>query len=119
MIRAWEAGQAGGGEETADSAGETATALAVGRKLAALAETRQVLWVTHLPQVAAFADTHYEYFGFVYPSETQGTAGIGVLLSYTLGVDECHPTTSSGKKRSFPSANSAAMARLIAIRWSS
>lgn len=36
-----------------------ATALAVGRKLAALAETRQVLCVTHLPQVAAFADTHY------------------------------------------------------------
>jgi DNA repair protein RecN (Recombination protein N) len=36
-----------------------ATALAVGRKLAALAETRQVLCVTHLPQVAAFAETHY------------------------------------------------------------
>jgi DNA repair protein RecN (Recombination protein N) len=35
------------------------TALAVGRKLAALAETRQVLCVTHLPQVAAFADKHY------------------------------------------------------------
>lgn len=36
-----------------------ATALALGRKLAALAEGRQVLCVTHLPQVAAFADTHY------------------------------------------------------------
>ncbi len=35
-----------------------ATALAVGRKLAALAEDRQVLCVTHLPQVAAFADLH-------------------------------------------------------------
>jgi DNA repair protein RecN (Recombination protein N) len=34
------------------------TALAVGRKLAALAEDRQVLCVTHLPQVAAFADLH-------------------------------------------------------------
>lgn len=36
-----------------------ATALAMGRKLAALAETHQVLCVTHLPQLAAFADAHY------------------------------------------------------------
>jgi DNA repair protein RecN (Recombination protein N) len=35
-----------------------ATALAMGEKLAALAEGRQVLVVTHLPQVAAFAATH-------------------------------------------------------------
>ena len=35
------------------------TALAMGRKLASLADTRQVLCVTHLPQVAAFADAHY------------------------------------------------------------
>lgn len=35
------------------------TAIAVGAKLAALAETRQVLCVTHLPQVAAHADTHW------------------------------------------------------------
>lgn len=35
-----------------------ATALAMGAKLAALAEDRQVLVVTHLPQVAAFARTH-------------------------------------------------------------
>jgi DNA repair protein RecN (Recombination protein N) len=36
-----------------------ATALEMGRKLAALAEGRQVLCVTHLPQVAAFGDRHY------------------------------------------------------------
>jgi DNA repair protein RecN (Recombination protein N) len=36
-----------------------ATALAMGRKLASLAKDRQVLCVTHLPQVAAFADHHY------------------------------------------------------------
>ena len=36
-----------------------ATALAMGRKLAALAEGKQILCVTHLPQVAAFAETHY------------------------------------------------------------
>jgi DNA repair protein RecN (Recombination protein N) len=35
------------------------TALELGRKLAALAEDRQVLCVTHLPQVAAFADQHF------------------------------------------------------------
>lgn len=35
-----------------------ATALAMGEKLAALAAGRQILVVTHLPQVAAFADSH-------------------------------------------------------------
>lgn len=35
------------------------TALALGRKLASLARDRQVLCVTHLPQVAAFADHHF------------------------------------------------------------
>jgi DNA repair protein RecN (Recombination protein N) len=30
----------------------------VGRKLAAVARQRQVLCVTHLPQIAAFADAH-------------------------------------------------------------
>lgn len=35
-----------------------ATALSVGRRLAALAADHQVLVVTHLPQVAAFADAH-------------------------------------------------------------
>ncbi len=35
-----------------------ATALQLGRKLAGLAAERQVLCVTHLPQVAAFADRH-------------------------------------------------------------
>jgi len=34
------------------------TALELGRKLASLARDRQVLCVTHLPQVAAFADHH-------------------------------------------------------------
>lgn len=36
-----------------------ATALAMGTKLAELGRSRQVLCVTHLPQVAARADTHY------------------------------------------------------------
>ena len=42
-----------------DSGVGGATALAVGKKLASLAGERQVLCVTHLPQVAAFADTHF------------------------------------------------------------
>jgi len=32
---------------------------AVGRKLKQLARTKQVLCVTHLPQIASFADQHY------------------------------------------------------------
>ncbi len=35
------------------------TALAMGRKLAALALTRQVICVTHLPQVAAYGSCHF------------------------------------------------------------
>ena len=41
-----------------DSGVGGATALAMGAKLASLAADRQVLCVTHLPQVAAYADTH-------------------------------------------------------------
>ena len=36
-----------------------ATALAMGEKLASLARTRQVICVTHLPQVAAHGDRHF------------------------------------------------------------
>ena len=36
-----------------------ATALALGEKIADLARDSQVLCVTHLPQIAAFADSHY------------------------------------------------------------
>jgi len=36
-----------------------AAAVEVGRRLARLARTSQVIVVTHLPQVAAFADKHY------------------------------------------------------------
>ena len=37
-----------------------ATATAVGQKLASLARGRQVLCVTHLPQLAAYADVHFQ-----------------------------------------------------------
>ena len=47
--------------------------LAVGRRLATLAATRQVLVVTHLPQIACFADLH------VRVRKIDGTAAIDVL----------------------------------------
>ncbi len=47
--------------------------LAVGRRLAALAATRQVLVVTHLPQIACFADRH------VRVRKQDGSATIEVL----------------------------------------
>jgi DNA repair protein RecN (Recombination protein N) len=48
-------------------------ALAVGRRLARLAERRQVIVVTHLPQIAAFADRH------VLVEKRDGTASVRVL----------------------------------------
>jgi len=54
-----------------------AAAVEVGRRLAALARSTQVLVVTHLPQVAAFADQHV-----VVEKSTDGTitsSGLTVL----------------------------------------
>ena len=48
-------------------------AVAVGRRLARLAERRQVLVVTHLPQIASFADRH------VRVEKVDGTATVEVL----------------------------------------
>jgi DNA repair protein RecN (Recombination protein N) len=48
-------------------------ALGVGRRLARLAERRQVIVVTHLPQIAAFADRH------VLVEKRAGTASARVL----------------------------------------
>jgi DNA repair protein RecN (Recombination protein N) len=47
--------------------------LAVGRRLAALARTRQVVVVTHLPQIASFADRHIRV------EKRAGTASVDVL----------------------------------------
>jgi DNA repair protein RecN (Recombination protein N) len=47
--------------------------LAVGRRLGRLAETRQVIVVTHLPQIACFADRH------VLVEKRSGTAFARVL----------------------------------------
>jgi DNA repair protein RecN (Recombination protein N) len=47
--------------------------LAVGRRLARLAEGRQVVVVTHLPQIACFADRHFRV------RKNAGTASVEVL----------------------------------------
>ncbi|WP_199255978.1 DNA repair protein RecN [Mycolicibacterium mengxianglii] len=47
-------------------------AVQIGRRLARLARTHQVIVVTHLPQVAAYADTHL----VVAPTGKNGTSGV-------------------------------------------
>lgn len=47
--------------------------VAVGRRLSRLARTRQVLVVTHLPQIACFADRHFRV------SKEAGTAAVTLL----------------------------------------
>ncbi len=57
------------------------TALAMGRKLAALSKGRQVFCVTHLPQVAAFADQHFRV-------ERDGTAASVTLVDGDARLEE-------------------------------
>jgi DNA repair protein RecN (Recombination protein N) len=59
-------------EVDAGVGGEAATA--VGRALAALGARHQVLVVTHLPQVAAFADHHLQVAKHVHDDRTSTTA---------------------------------------------
>jgi DNA repair protein RecN (Recombination protein N) len=58
-----------------------AVAEVVGRKLAALAQRRQVLCITHLPQIAAFADHHFAVEKATERGRTRSTAR-------QLGADE-------------------------------
>ncbi len=51
-----------------------ATAAVVGRKLRQLAETRQVVCITHLPQIAAMADRHFRVEKSVEGERTRTTA---------------------------------------------
>ncbi|HAW60486.1 MAG TPA: DNA repair protein RecN [Actinobacteria bacterium] len=50
------------------------TASAIGQKLALLARNHQVICVTHLPQIASFADRHF----YVYKKEVDGRTSIRV-----------------------------------------
>jgi len=47
---------------------------AVGKRLKALARTQQVLCITHLPQIAAFADQHF----LIEKTETKGRTHTGI-----------------------------------------
>jgi DNA repair protein RecN (Recombination protein N) len=49
---------------------------AVGQKLKALSRAQQVLCITHLPQIAAFADQHF----LIEKSEKRGRTQTGVRL---------------------------------------
>jgi len=51
-----------------------AVAEVVGRKLAAIARRRQVLCITHLPQIAAFADHHFAVEKATERGRTRSTA---------------------------------------------
>ncbi|MBK5268301.1 MAG: hypothetical protein JJE47_12785 [Acidimicrobiia bacterium] len=67
------------------------TALALGRKLAGLAADRQVFVVTHLPQVAAFADTHYVVERTMERADVrlvEGDARIDEIARMLAGLDD-------------------------------
>ncbi len=58
------------------------TAEKVGRKLSEISEGQQVICVTHLPQVAAFADTH-----FVIDKSTSTKAGVHMTVTELAKAD--------------------------------
>lgn len=67
------------------------TALAMGRKLASLAESRQVICVTHLPQVAAFGTAHLvvERTGTVATvTEVEGDARVAEISRMLAGMSD-------------------------------
>lgn len=64
----------------------------IGEKLWALAQNRQVICVTHLPQIAAFADEHHSIQKMIYGNRTlstletlQGESRIGELAAMLTG----------------------------------
>lgn len=66
------------------------TALRVGEKLADLAARTQVMCVTHLPQIAAFADTHYtieRLEGKARVRRVEGQARLAELTRMLSGIE--------------------------------
>ncbi len=57
------------------------TAAAVGRKITDIAKNCQVLTVTHLPQVAAFADQHFVIDKIICPEKEQTTIRLNEIRS--------------------------------------
>ncbi len=68
-----------------------ATALALGEKLASLASATQVLCVTHLPQVAAFGETHFvveRVPGGVRVRRVEGASRLAELTRMLSGMEQ-------------------------------
>ena len=85
----------------------------IGEKLWALARTHQVVCVTHLPQVAAFADAHFSVH-----KETSGTRTLSVLEDM---VDEARieelATMLAGPRHTSSSSSSARELAQKAEKW--
>ena len=70
------------------------TARAVGERLRALAEGRQILCITHLPQIAALADRHFRIAKDASATPARATVealrrdGLVGELARMLGADE-------------------------------
>jgi DNA repair protein RecN (Recombination protein N) len=79
------------------------TAEVIGRKLAAIARHKQVLVVTHLPQIAAFADSHVK----VHKESTKSRTSVRVAL---LAGDECKAEIARMLGGATPTAQAAAHA---------
>lgn len=75
--------------------------LAIGRKLREVAEHHQVLMVTHLPQVAAFAQTHFK---------VEKSVASGRTRSHVVSLDAAARQSELAAMSSWDGADSAALA---------
>ena len=89
---------------------------AVGQKLKALSRAQQVLCVTHLPQIAAFADQHF----LIEKREQQGRTKTAVRLMDESRADagDCADAERGGGDRDFGEACGADVEG-EPVRWSS
>ena len=72
-------------DRTVDAGVGGRAAVGIGRRLARLARSRQVVVVTHLPQVAAFADRHVRVAKSVAPGR-DGEGGDGLVTVSGVSV---------------------------------
>ena len=84
-------------------------AIEIGKRLKMLAKKSQVIVVTHLPQVAAFGDSHY----FIQKSPQKGGVSMEILsLNKNERVsDPIRPGSARGRLRAKPLSNPRAITR--------